>query len=402
MNGPLERAMQDFSTLTRVLVVPSSNMRLATLLYTTIGVFLLLILVIGLMIIMGAPEPQATGTGSRGPSGGDKEGSRGAGRKARTPLSPRTRLLVVAAVAAALLVVWVAAGFTTSDTGLCKSCHWPSAQHAKAAKGADPHSGTDCVSCHEGGGVVRRYATGVPLRVLHMGTAWAHVKDESGYGGVASRSCSSCHAAAMEGTKTDVERGLRMSHAEPIAASALCVDCHTLRAGVVGLHNAGMDPCLRCHDGTKVSAACATCHEEKAATAARPRTTALQSVQIQDVKCSGCHNEKRDCDPCHGLRMPHTSEFMNGAHARAAVVDIWYGGGKACGRCHTATRHPCTQCHSSLMGKAHGGTDSMARVHQRAIAPTCDSCHSQYAPIATRDFCKDVCHSTAAREASPR
>ena len=89
---------------------------------------------------------------------------------------------------------------------------------------------------------------------------------------------------------------------------------------------------------------------------ARPR---FRDAQIRDVSCSGCHDEERDCDPCHGLRMPHTTEFKLHAHARAAAVDIWYNGGKACGRCHTDSRNPCGRCHSELMGAAHGADNGL-------------------------------------------
>ncbi len=218
--------------------------------------------------------------------------------------------------------------------------------------------------------------------------------------GTTRRACTSCHEASLAGTTTNDERGLKVSHAEPLAASAACIDCHTMRRGVVSVHNAGMKPCLRCHDDSTASSECATCHEGQAAAAARPRTTSFQDAQIQEVSCSGCHDEERDCDPCHGLRMPHTAEFKLHAHARAATVDIWYGGGKACRRCHTESRHPCSGCHSELIGAAHGTT--MASTHKSANSAHCNACHMQKAYPATRDFCKDVCHSPAAIAASPR
>ena len=207
------------------------------------------------------------------------------------------------------------------------------------------------MSCHEPGGVIGRYVTGVPLRLLHSATASTGAGNAGDYGQATTRACTSCHAAALAGTTTNAERGLKMSHAEPLAASASCIDCHTMRNGIVSVHNAGMKPCLRCHDDVKASSACTTCHEGTVAAAARARTTSFQSVQISEVTCGGCHNEKRDCDTCHGIRMPHTTKFMAGAHARAAAVDIWYNGGATCRRCHTATRRPCTKCHSLVDGK---------------------------------------------------
>ena len=166
-------------------------------------------------------------------------------------------------------------------------------------------------------------------------------------------------------------------------------------------HNAGMDPCLRCHDDVGASAKCATCHVKNAAAAARVRATSLARPQIEQVSCGGCHDEVRDCDPCHGMRMPHTNEFMSHAHARAAAVDFWYNGGKSCGRCHSESRRPC-RCHSGQLGHAHGTTPWLAKGHQAAEVSACNTCHATYAYVTTRDFCKDVCHSEAAIAASPR
>lgn len=219
------------------------------------------------------------------------------------------------------------------------------------------------------------------------------------YGQVTSSACERCHMSVMTGVTNVQSRGLKMSHSEPMRASATCTDCHQLRGGVVSIHNAGMTPCLRCHDGTKVSAACATCHNERPTAAARARSTSFSDQQVREIKCGGCHEEKRYCDPCHGLRMPHTTAFMAGAHARAATVDFWYNGGKACARCHTAKRRPCTRCHTSLIGKAHG---LAMRRHEKATSAGCNTCHGQYAPISTRDFCKDVCHSKEAIATSSR
>jgi hypothetical protein len=201
---------------------------------------------------------------------------------------------------------------------------------------------------------------------------------------------------------TNETRGLRVSHKEPLAAAATCIDCHTLKAGMVGFHNAGMDPCLRCHDGEQASAECATCHDESAA-AARAHTTSFAAEQISELSCGGCHDEATECDGCHGgVRLPHSIEFKTYAHARAGAVNFWYEGGKTCGKCHTATRRPCQQCHGDMLGKGHGGEPWLATGHETATAQACDTCHRQFAYSATRDFCEDVCHTPAAVAASPR
>jgi len=394
MNGTTESFGQIVTTLTRVLITPASNIKVAILLYTTIGVLLLLVLVIGVMFIMSAPDDDAA-----------EDAPRESRRVTKPepsdvpPASPRRRWLLGGGIAALLVCVWVVTGFTTSDSGLCKSCHWQTSEHAKADAAADPHKRVECVECHEAGGAFGRYVT-VPFRALHLVMASGGGGGDHDYGRVTVRACTACHADALPETITNAERGLRMSHAEPVSGSARCVDCHARRNGIVSVHNAGMKPCLRCHDGDKVSSKCDTCHQGAVAAATRARTTSFRSAQIQDVSCSGCHNEKQDCDPCHKTRMPHTGAFKAGAHARAGAVDLWYGGGKACGQCHTSTRRPCGRCHTQLLGKAHGV--SMSGGHQGSTASHCNTCHLEYAAIATRDFCKDVCHSAAAKAASPR
>ena len=407
MNGMLAGFQQAVSTITRILIAPTLNARAALLLYAMIAIILLLILVIGLMFVMGAPGDTAdrVSAGKRKDAGSASQGLKRReetrdGRRAPNPMSPRTRVLFGLGIAAALLGVWVVAGFTTSEPGFCVGCHGPTSDHLKADKGSDPHTRVDCVSCHESGGVIGRYAADVPFRLLHLAVAYAGAGNRTDYGQVTTRACSSCHAASLVGAATNTERGLKVSHVEPLAASASCLDCHTMSGGIVSVHNVGMTPCLRCHDGGKASSACATCHVGTAAAAARARTVSFQTTQIREVTCGGCHNEKRDCDTCHGIRLPHTTKFMNGAHARAAAVDFWYNGGKTCSRCHTASRRPCTRCHTVLIGKAHGS--NLRTTHQGGSSTPCNTCHQQYAPIATRDFCKDVCHSPAAIANSPR
>ena len=64
------------STLTRVLIAPASNMKVALPLYATIAIFLLLILVIGLMFVMATPEDEETDTVSQREAQGCSESNR--------------------------------------------------------------------------------------------------------------------------------------------------------------------------------------------------------------------------------------------------------------------------------------------------------------------------------------
>lgn len=417
---------QVFTSLQTIMLNPTSNLTVAFLLYGTIGLVLLVVLVGAILALLGPDEATARPAAADGSAPSDEafeqlevgetyEGVEGAGEAAAPggkpakvkvpvpPLSPRTRIAVAAVAAVIVALAWAVTGYTTSDPAVCKECHWAASQHATAPAGTDPHAGVSCVACHEHGGVVGRFTTDVPARLMHFADTQSGTAPMDEYGRVTAAACTGCHAAALAGVQVDETRGLKVSHREPMAASATCTDCHALRSGVVSAHNAGMTPCLRCHDAKRASAECGTCHDQNAGSAARARTVSFAAVQIPEVSCGGCHNEKRDCDWCHGLRLPHTVEFMQYAHARAGAVDFWYNGGKTCSRCHTATRRPCQQCHGGMLGKGHGtGKPWLPRGHQKASAAACDTCHAQFARQARRDFCRDVCHTPAAIAASPR
>lgn len=383
------------SFLLYILRNPTFDLKAALLVYGVIALLLLVVLVVGVMLMMGPSQSRGGASLSNGPATGSARA-----RRAKTlRLSSRSRVALAGVSLMVLLAAWVIAGYTTSDPGLCKSCHWPAASHATALKGSDPHAGTACISCHERGGVLGRYFLGVPARLVHFADAQSSSPLEQGYGQVTVSACSSCHRRALHGVTVNEARGLKVSHKEPLAASATCIDCHSLRGGVVGVHNAGMAACLRCHDAVQASTKCATCHDGTAS-AARPRATSFAQVQIPDVSCGGCHDEARECDGCHGMRMPHTTEFKAYAHARAGAADIWFNGGRSCSRCHTASRRSCQQCHTSSFGAAHG--TRLGSGHTGATASACNTCHLRFAYSSTRDFCRDICHTPAAIAGSPR
>ena len=423
LQGNLSQVM---SRLVAILLDPTSNLTAAFLLYGIIVLLLVVVLVLAIMFLMGTPEedePEEApvedeeferlpagevyeGREDEGPSapGEASGGSAEATAKVKTRtlrMSPRGRLTIAALAVLVVAVAWGVTGYTTSDDAVCGGCHEVTLAHTKTPGGSDPHAKVSCVECHEPGGVFGRYVGGVPARLLHFASQGAGAKRDE-YGVVTRSACSSCHASGLTGVATNQARGLKVSHKEPLAASATCLDCHAISGGVVATYNAGMGPCLRCHDGKQAPSKCATCHDQKAATAARVRATSFSDVQIPEVTCGGCHDEKKQCDGCHGLRMPHTRAFMTYAHARAGAVDFWYNGGKTCSRCHTAKRRPCTKCHSSLIGHAHGVAPGIGPTHKSATEKSCNGCHGQWAYAPNRDFCKDLCHSPAAIATSPR
>lgn len=384
-----------------LLTDPTSNLSAALILYGIIGILVLILLVLAILFLMTGPEDEYE----------EVVAADGTTIETRPVAAPRRKQKVVrewtlrsfalssGVFLGVTLAVWLLAGYTTSTAVVCEGCHVDT-PHVSAEEDLDPHVNRACVTCHEPGGVTGRYFTGVPARLVHFADGLAERSMQDQYGRVTSSACNSCHASDIEDPTLNEERALRMSHIEPLEASARCTDCHTLRAGIVATYNAGMNPCLRCHDSRTASSECSTCHDANAAASARARTTDFASVQIPEVSCGGCHDEKKECDPCHGTRMPHSKVFMASSHARAGAVNFWYEDGKTCAACHTPARRPCTRCHQPMLGQAHG--PGLAEGHRQSTQSGCDSCHQRFAPSNTRDFCLDVCHSEVAIAESPR
>lgn len=389
------------SQLLEILWDPTTNINAALLLYGIIALVILVVIVIVAMIVISAPEEGDTPRRDT-PAHREREPVHDTKPLGEVPASGAdSRLVTATVVVVVLAVIWIATGFSTSQSVVCTGCHVGSPHFAEEGS-SDPHASTECVACHEPGGAFGHYVANVPFRMVHFVDGLVAPALQVGYGRSTQSACLSCHERGIREVVVDQERGLRMSHAEPLAASAACLDCHTMSDGIVAAHNVGMNPCLQCHDSQTASSECSTCHDRQAAAAARARTTSFASVQVEEVKCGACHDEKRQCDPCHGVRLPHEKEFMAYAHARAAAVDFWFGSGTTCqgSECHNPTRRPCQRCHGPMLGNGHG--QQLALSHQRASSFSCDRCHQVWAISPQRDFCRDVCHSEAAIRYSPR
>lgn len=292
-------------------------------------------------------------------------------------------------------VIWVAGGFVSGRDAVCLSCHIDDSVHVLRLEDptSDPHGDVDCVLCHETPNRVAAVTTAVPRRAVHYVTAAVRESSGAGYGvPVANHTCAYCHTQALAETRENLERGVRVSHVEPLEARALCSDCHVLQqgSGVIDSRTVGMEPCLRCHDAETASAECSYCHTRDVGYAVRARSAVEPRNLVSDITCGGCHSEE-SCDACHGIRMPHTAAFMGPGHARAAVEDIWFNNGRVCNRCHTSTTRPCARCHRGSF-PSHGERE-FARDHQSADPYNngCDNCHGYNAWRFGRNFCA-TCH----------
>lgn len=296
--------------------------------------------------------------------------------------------------ALAVVAVWVAGGWVTSTDRICLSCHTSEAVHAARQTGhGDVHASVSCVSCHETASRAAALTVAVPGRAIHFLGGFAKPEMAEDYGTpVAVKNCLACHDRAIEKTVSNSDTGIRVSHKEPLAAGATCIDCHAMRLdlGTVDNVTVGMEPCLRCHDTKQASAECAYCHIGDVSRATASRSPIKAKRHDSELDCTGCHSVKT-CDACHGTRMPHSKDFMGSGHAREAVEDIWYNGGKTCKRCHTDTRRPCTKCHKGTF-PSHG-VPTFARDHQVSdpYGRGCDDCHGYLAWMRGRNMCAN-CH----------
>lgn len=307
-----------------------------------------------------------------------------------------------------VILVAIALAFTYGVTSMDAYCYEACHVVDEGTKATGVHSEAHCVQCHEDPSVV-----GVASNVADRARmVWARfsgtrvpgmVSDAyPGYGGSAvvdASSCLSCHEDVLDGAIESTAYRVRMSHIEPHDAGTQCVSCHP-RSGheVDGKHvKIPMRNCITCHDGEIAASACESCHIGDITLAGREQQivgeaqTALGSgrhlypaVDVQVVDCGSCHESQERCDSCHGLRMPHPKEFLDGYHAKYAAFEKK----KLCWRCHAQS--DCEKgCHLSFATNGHA--DNWKQDHASAPWDSGCGCHGRETnldiPICV--FCHD-------------
>lgn len=256
------------------------------------------------------------------------------------------------AVAAVLVVVAIVSGYVISGSDqYCSSlCH------ATVAKAAGKRHAS-CAACHETpgfAGLVPNVATRTRMLVDRLGGRPAPASAI-----VDSADCIACHADVTAKTVASA-RGVRMSHAEPIAQGMTCTECHPA-TGHSARRTYSMSTCVTCHGTSARLSECSTCHiadplDPNAGAVARSKESSqtlgsgkvtYPVVFIDRPSCEGCHDLVKQCDSCHGTRMPHTIAFVKGLHAREAA----FGRKVKCQKCHTMK--DCSQCHVTFV-QGHG------------------------------------------------
>ncbi len=291
-------------------------------------------------------------------------------------------------VAVALLGTYAA---TSTNVYCAETCHgttdastsWRDAGH------------TTCRACHEQGLVGGFFGNSASrLRMVVAQVSGTQPKPGAG-APVASAACLRCHGAIRKGV-AETTRGVKVSHAEILSAGLPCTDCHSEAGHSKRAYTASMSKCVTCHNDKTASAKCATCHTKDpvSATFASGESTATlgsgkivyPAVRAANRDCGGCHDQAKECDTCHGIRMPHSVAFIEGGHARAAAFEAKL----ACFRCHDPVI--CGRCHTSFDPRtgvsAHGA--NWKQEHKASSPDAGCPCHNQRS-TRTKPICT-LCH----------
>ena len=262
----------------------------------------------------------------------------------------------------------------------CGACH--QAKTFVAQSRSSRHAQVACIRCHVAPGVTPRIAYG--YRVI-FGMTLRLTGPASGSAAVVSNAaCLSCHEAVMKNVVSN--NGLSIRHAD-CSRGRLCTDCHSETAhgsSVRWVKTVQMNQCLDCHSAQKVQSACEVCHSGRSAQqrlqsgewSVTHGPNWKQTHGMGDVKtCTSCHPGNY-CVKCHGLAMPHDSDFIRN-HPSQALSQR-----KDCNVCHNQAF--CDDCHGLAMPHPASFTPAHSGIVKKNGSATCMRCHVQ-------DDC-DTCH----------
>lgn len=226
----------------------------------------------------------------------------------------------------------------SASNQMCEKCHYPQRAIESLASGSHPKA--TCESCHVepglDGAVLTRLKGMENLVKVISGRG-----DAPGYlaTNVANHSCLACHQDVARGVT--LARSVRMRHSDVLDIGHACIDCHNTEGHGTSIRKPAypkMSMCIGCHDGTRVSAKCETCHSEDVGVAIRRLKRPFAQITTAREDCRGCHSIA-SCNECHGLELPHSKQFIEGFHARKALLEP-----SVCVRCHDVVEF-CNVCH---------------------------------------------------------
>ncbi len=285
------------------------------------------------------------------------------------------KVIRIALWAVAGLVVLLTLAFAGTVIALpgCTQCH-ASAEFVEQTS-ARAHASTDCVRCHADTGIPHRLAYGYNL--LFGQTLKLAPIDGGPITAIPDSTCRSCHEDMMK-TKVTVG-GLSMLHSE-CAEGRRCVDCHSDTAhgtAVSWISTVSMNMCLDCHNTDRVRANCDLCHDEKSekdrirsgewAVTHGSNWQTTHGMGDLDT-CAACHPNDY-CVRCHGMRLPHNTNFIR-SHPAAALVQR-----EQCDVCHK--QRFCDSCHGMPMPHPEDFTPRHSKIVGDEGQKKCRRCHVQ-------------------------
>lgn len=258
----------------------------------------------------------------------------------------------------------------------CKTCHvmqgyydtWRQSTHAKQ----------DCVDCHIKPGMNHTIAFAVRMFMPSYYLKNTKPKDlEKPVNGA----CLRCHSEDRVISPSGIVKIPHKTHIKD--QNMRCIDCHKYLVhykNPSGENKPPMDNCMkRCHNGTKASGACLTCHPKKA----RPDTHNVSDwddihpakFKQRPLVCTKCHT---NCNRCHKIKpASHDMKWKYSAHGKEAETLT----SKVCGTCHRQDK--CETCH---LKHPLNWKDIHYKKVLRDTNRSCRDCHD------TQEFCTS-CHA---------
>ncbi|MBS3956090.1 MAG: NapC/NirT family cytochrome c [Clostridiales bacterium] len=292
--------------------------------------------------------------------------------------------------------------YTEAETN-CLNCH--SEGRERRALDETAHQTVRCVKCHMEPGLSGYVSQKIDFSrwVREYLEVQEPPRNELMDGRVVDASCLRCHRAVTDGTIT--VGYIRVNHAQIATGDSRCVDCHN-QVGHPGVVTPAREPqmsiCMHCHDGVQARAECAVCHTRDVGDGARPAERTFPAQHAIDIAwnyCYGCHDESRECLPCHGVTMPHPPDWIADrqvvSHGRAAA----FTNKQVCWRCHYSAAGPFTQgdefCGRCHRIQVHGRDEDVYWSHRRFEAASCVGfCH-------TARKCTSACHEYRSATTAP-
>jgi hypothetical protein len=420
---PLAGAVRAFSATTTLDAVraaianPGANPTLTILIVSAAALVVLLFAVFVVMLVTpsrkrvvkvrryyGAPPSEEALAAQAAAEAEARERARREALERARRMRRQTNALLAAAALIAVVGTYAA---SSTDRYCADTCH--AGSDAVEAAAAAEHA--PCVTCHEAGLLDMPANTASRTRMI-VG-AVRGVKPGSASVAVRSDACLRCHRDVRSGSVVSKTTGVTMSHAEVLAGGVPCSECHARTGHDADAFTATMSACLPCHDAKTASAECETCHttDPSVVPVRRAETTEgadvrgsgkykYPAVRAAKRECGGCHDEEKTCDPCHGIRMPHTKGFKEGGHARNAAFE----GKRVCWRCHDPQWCGSPACHRAAFDPVTGATAHGANwkaEHKRSDWAGGCVCHSQRGGSRGNESMCTLCHGPDRRLLPP-